>query len=130
MNAKGLVKAYGLSGCVDRMNELTVQQVRGLAKIADEYGKAEFHSKVLGELQARRAARRAPRKGAPGSIAGGAGLIGGVADPYAWYSLGSDGRVILHTWRRPQGGRMDGWRLDAERWTLGTRWSGPDMCCW
>jgi len=122
MNAKELVKAYGLAGCIKRIGELTDPQLRALAKIADDYGKVEFHSTFLGELQSRQAVKRTSRTVTKGSMAEALAPLGGKAAPFAWYSLGSDGRVILHTWRRP----MDGWRLEAGRWTLDSKWGGPD----
>jgi len=126
MNSKDLVKEYGLAGCVERMSEFTVQQLRGLAKIAEDYGKTQFRAKFLGEIQARSAAQRTAAKVTAGSMLEALSVVGGVAAPYAWFSLGSDGRVILHTWRSPEDNRMDGWRIENGRWTLDSRWSGPD----
>ncbi|MDZ7651282.1 MAG: hypothetical protein U5L03_01275 [Burkholderiaceae bacterium] len=125
MTAKELVKAYGLARCAERMSEFSVQQLRGLVKIADDYGKAEHRSRFAGELQARRAATRVAEKVTPGSMLEALASVGGVAAPYAWFSLARDGRVVLHTWRDPDGGRMDGWRLEDGRWVLDTRYSGP-----
>lgn len=126
MNAKELVKAHGLAGCVQRIDELTVVQLRALAKIAEDYGKSEFSLTFLDELQSRQALKRTSRVITKGSMAEALAPLGGKAAPFAWYSLGSDGRVILHTWRRPEPGRMDGWRLEAGRWTLDSKWGGPD----
>jgi hypothetical protein len=126
MSAKDFVKQHGLARCVELMLQLSIPELRGLAKIAEDDGKSEFRSKFLGELQARSAAQRKSRAVTPGSMLEALASVGGVAAPYAWYSLTTDGRVVLHTWRDPEGGRMDGWHLDNGRWTLDTRRSGSD----
>jgi hypothetical protein len=121
MKPKDLVSAYGLAGCAERMAKLSTQQLRGLAKLAEDYGKLEFRAKFLGELQGRNAAQRKARTATPGSMLEALKSVGGTAAPYAWYSLSTDHRVILHTWRSPEEGRMDGWRLKGGRWTLDVR---------
>src|SRR5512143_3538536 len=100
MKAKDLVKAHGLGGCAERMAELSTPELRGLAKVAEDYGKLEYRAKFLGELQSRSAAQRKARASTPGSMLEALQSVGGqAAAPYAWYSLSTDNRVILHTWR-------------------------------
>ena len=126
MTPKELVKAYGLAQCVSQAADLTASQLRGLAKIADDYGKTVYQSAFLAQLQSRRSAERKPRKIMPGSMLEALQAVGGVSAPYAWYSRTSSGQLVLHTWRNPEPGRMDGWHQADGVWTLDSRLSPPD----
>jgi len=126
MTPKQLVRQFGLAKCAEQADSFSPQQLRGLARIADEYGKSEFHSRFLASLRGRKAAQRTPGRITPGSMLEALATVGGVAAPYAWYSLARDGRVILHTWRTPEPGRMDGWQIKDGKWTLDSRWSPRD----
>src|SRR4029453_10722180 len=123
--AKQLVKRHGLAYCAAHTDEFSVPVLRALAKVAEDYGKNEFRAKFLPVIREQR--ERTRRNGSPGSMLEALSSIGATAAPYAWFSVDRDDRVVLHTWRSPDPGRMDGWRIDNGRWTLDSRWSAPDV---
>jgi hypothetical protein len=64
MTARELVKKHGLMYCADHVSDYSAQVLRGLAKIADDYGKVEYEAKFLAALQAQAAKPRGSRKAA------------------------------------------------------------------
>jgi hypothetical protein len=64
MTARELVKKYGLMYCAEHVAEYTVPVLRGLAKIADNYGKVQYEAMFLAAVEAQSGKRRGGRKAA------------------------------------------------------------------
>jgi hypothetical protein len=121
INAKALVKEYGLTRLVGLVDGLSSTQLAALAKIADDYGKSELAQHFNASLRLRKLSRRKVQEAASGSMLEAVQCIDGLrATPYAWFSNTRDGRVIVHTWRRRARERDPwAWRRDGGVWTSG-----------